>query len=43
MFFGNWPLVITLWLTTVSAAMWPVSALGKLTPSSMSASTLLIS
>ena len=42
MFFGNWPLVITLWLTTVSAAMWPTRALGKLTPLLISAWTFLI-
>ena len=29
MCFGNWPLVITLWLITVSAAMCPTSAFGK--------------
>ncbi len=43
MFFGNWLLVITLWLITVSAAMWPTSAFGKLVPSRMSSFTLSMS
>ena len=30
MCFGNSPLVSTLWLITVSAAMWPTIAFGKL-------------
>ena len=43
MFPGNWLLVITLWLITVSAAMWPTSALGKLVPLRMSSFTLSMS
>src|SRR3954447_12201437 len=39
MCFGNWPLVITLWLTTVSAAMSPTIAFGKLLPFRWSAWT----
>jgi len=43
MSFGSWPLVITLWLTTVSAAMWPTMPFGKLVPSRWSALTLSMS
>lgn len=43
MFPGNWLLVITLWLITVSAAMWPTSALGKLVLLRMSSFTLSMS
>ena len=42
MFFGNRPLVITLWLITVSAAMSPTSAFGKLVPLRWSSWTFFI-
>jgi hypothetical protein len=40
---GNRPLVITLWLITVSAAMWPTRAFGKLAPLRWSLLTLSMS
>jgi hypothetical protein len=43
MFFGNRPLVSTLWLITVSAAMWPTIAFWKFIPSRWSALTLSMS
>jgi hypothetical protein len=42
MCFGNRPLVITLWLITVSAAMCPSSARSKLTPPFMRPRTFAI-
>ena len=42
MSFGNWPLVITLWLITVSAAMSPTIAFGKLLPLRWSSWTFVI-
>ena len=32
MCFGNWPLTMVLWLTTVSDAIWPTVAFLKLAP-----------
>ena len=42
MCFGNWPLVMTLWLITVSAAMCPTSAFGKEVPFFISAWTFFM-
>jgi hypothetical protein len=40
---GNMPLVMTLWLITVSAAMCPSSAFSKFTPPAISAATFSMS